>query len=84
MVDHGLTRRILGEINTAQEALAAKGGQGVVVVSASLRRSFSTFLRSHGGDAIVLAGSELPENRRVDIVASIGAQEPPAPTAEGP
>ena len=76
VVDHGLARQIMSEINAAQEALAAKGKQGVVVVAAALRRSVAAFVRSHGGDAIVMAGTELPDNRSVEITASIGTRAP--------
>jgi flagellar biosynthesis protein FlhA len=72
IVDQGLTRQILGQLNDAQEKLAAQGRQAVVVVSAALRRGFAAFLRAHGVEAIVMAVSELPDNRRVEIAASIG------------
>jgi flagellar biosynthesis protein FlhA len=72
IVDQGLTRQILGQLNDAQEKLAAQGRQAVVVVSATLRRGFAGFLRAHGVEAVVMAVSELPDNRRVEIAASIG------------
>ncbi|MEM9435509.1 MAG: flagellar biosynthesis protein FlhA [Pseudomonadota bacterium] len=73
VVDQGLSRQILGEITAAQENAAARGRQSILVVSGALRRSFSAFLRSHGSDGIVLGIHELPENRQVEIIASIGA-----------
>ncbi len=78
IVDDGLTRQILTQINAAEEAVVAKGSQPVVVVSAQLRRAFAAFLRAHGVSAIVMAVSELPDNRKIEIAASIGAQLPPA------
>ncbi len=83
IVDDGLTRQILTQINAAEEALVAKGSQPVVVVSAQLRRPFAAFLRAHGVSAIVMAVSELPDNRKIEIAASIGAQLPPAAPAGG-
>jgi flagellar biosynthesis protein FlhA len=83
IVDDGLTRQILTQLNAAEEAVIAKGSQPVVVVSAQLRRPFATFLRTHGVSAIVLAVSELPDNRKVEIAASIGAQLPPVPDVKG-
>ena len=83
IVDDGLTRQILTQINAAEEALVAKGSQPVVVVSAQLRRAFAAFLRAHGVSAIVMAVSELPDNRKIEIAASIGAQLPPAAPAGG-
>jgi flagellar biosynthesis protein FlhA len=72
VVDQGLAQRLVGGINDAMEALAGQGRQGIVVVSAGLRRAFAAFLRSHGSDAIVLGVNELPENRRIEIVATLG------------
>ena len=83
IVDDGLTRQILTQLNAAEEAVVAKGSQPIVVVSAQMRRPFAAFLRAHGVSAIVLAVSELPDNRKVEIAASIGAQLPPAPDAKG-
>src|SRR6056297_2999290 len=57
IVDQGLTRQILGQLNDAQEKLAAQGRQAVVVVSATLRRGFAGFLRAHGVEAVVMAVS---------------------------
>ncbi|MBQ0751490.1 MAG: flagellar biosynthesis protein FlhA [Roseovarius sp.] len=79
IVEQGLTRQILGQLNEAQESLAGQGRQAVVVVSAALRRAFAAFLRTHGVDAIVMAVSELPDNRRVEIAASIGGARPTPP-----
>lgn len=77
IVEQGLTRTILTQINAAQEAVAGQGRQAVMIVSAPLRRAFAAFLRSHGVDSIVMAVTELPENRRVEIAASIGGTTPP-------
>lgn len=79
VIEQGLTERIVQGINQATEELAAMGKQPVVVVSALLRSLFASFLKSHGADAIVLAVNELPDNRRIDIVASLGGanQLPP-------
>ena len=55
-----------------------------MVVSASLRRLFAGFLKSHAADAIVLAVSELPESRRIEIVGTLGgAQQPARNTSQG-
>lgn len=83
IVDDGLTRQILTQLNAAEEAVVAKGSQPVVVVSAQMRRPFAAFLRAHGVSTIVMAVSELPDNRKVEIAASIGAHLPPAPDARG-
>jgi flagellar biosynthesis protein FlhA len=85
MLDQALAERILRRLADVTDSLAAQGRQPVVVVSASLRRLFAGFLKSHAVDAIVLAVSELPETRRIEIVATLGgAATPPAsPVSQG-
>ncbi|MEM8576966.1 MAG: flagellar biosynthesis protein FlhA [Pseudomonadota bacterium] len=74
VVEPALAQRIQEDIAAAQDALAGKGRRGVIVVSAPLRRAFSAFLRSHNRDAIVISVAELPDHRRLEIVASVAAQ----------
>ena len=72
IVEPGLAEQIVQQLSQQTDDLAANGRQAVVVVSAPMRRLFANFLRSHGSDAIVLAVSELPENRRIEIVSALG------------
>ena len=74
VMDPSLANHIQADIAAAQDTLAGKGRRGVVVVSAPLRRHFSSFLRSHNGDAIVISVAEIPDHRRLEIVASVSAQ----------
>ena len=83
VIEQGLTERIVQGINQATEEMAGQGRQPVVVVSAVLRGMFAAFLKSHGADAVVLAVSELPDNRRIDIVASLGGANQLPPTNGG-
>ncbi|MEL7300660.1 MAG: flagellar biosynthesis protein FlhA [Pseudomonadota bacterium] len=87
VVDQTLARRVLADIISAQETAAAKGNRAVIVVAAGLRRAFSGFLRSHGSDTIVLGVHELPETRKVEIIARVGAgvaapTDAPAPSVQ--
>ena len=43
-----------------------------MVVAPQIRRLFSDFVRSHVPDIIILSFTELPENRRVEVYATIG------------
>jgi flagellar biosynthesis protein FlhA len=72
VIDQALTERMLTALNRASEDLAARGLPALVVVSAALRRLFAGFLRSHGSEAIVLSVAELPEQRRIELVATLG------------
>jgi flagellar biosynthesis protein FlhA len=59
--------------------MAAQGRQPFVIVSPLLRRAFSRFVSGRGSDAIVLAVNELPDNRRIEVVATLGGGQPAAP-----
>lgn len=78
IVEPHLAERLVSEITTASEAMAGQGRQAFVVVSAPLRRAFAQFLRGSGVDALVFSVSELPERRRIEIVASLGNAARPA------
>jgi flagellar biosynthesis protein FlhA len=72
MIDMGLAQSMLQRLSALSEDLAGQGRQPIVVVSAQLRRPFAAFLRGQGDDSIVLAVNELPDNRRIEIVATLG------------
>lgn len=75
IIDRPLAETILRQLNIAMEELAGMGRQGLVIVSRPLRRAFATFLRTNGSDAIVLGVNELPENRQIEIVTTIGGAD---------
>ncbi|MFC7703612.1 flagellar biosynthesis protein FlhA [Plastorhodobacter daqingensis] len=75
MLDASLAEMLVQGLNGATERLAAEGRQALVVVAPQIRRVFADFLRVHLPDAIVLAVTELPEARRVEIIATLGGAE---------
>ena len=72
LVDGGLSATLLKSLAELIEASSRSGPQAVIVVSAPLRRAFANFVRPHLSDAVVLAISELPENRRVAVFGTLG------------
>ena len=75
IVDNHLAENILVSLNQISEELAAQGRQPIVVVAGTLRRAFASFLKGNQSDAIVLAINELPDNRRIEVVATVGAAQ---------
>ena len=67
-----LAQTILGALSQVTEDMASAGRTALVVVSAQLRRPFAAYLRAHSSDTIVLAINELPDNRPIEVVASLG------------
>lgn len=75
ILDHNLAQTILQALSNATDELASAGRQPIVVVSAALRRPFAAYLRAHSSDTIVLAIHELPDNRPIEVVASLGGAQ---------
>ncbi|MDV4167559.1 flagellar biosynthesis protein FlhA [Rhodovulum sp. FJ3] len=79
MLENGLAETMLTALARVSEDMAAQGRQPFVIVSPLLRRAFSRFVSGRGSDAIVLAVNELPDNRRIEVVATLGGGQPAAP-----
>ena len=75
ILDHNLAQTILQALGNATDELANAGRQPIVVVSAALRRPFAAYLRAHSSDTVVLAINELPDNRPIEVVASLGGSQ---------
>ncbi|MFP4045089.1 MAG: flagellar biosynthesis protein FlhA [Rhodosalinus sp.] len=72
LVEPGLAERLLSALNETNEALAAQSRQGFLVVAPDLRGALAAFLRAHASDVIVLGVNELPDNRRIEVVGTLG------------
>ena len=71
VIDNTLAQQLLRKIADTNDALAAKGRQAVIVVSPAIRKEFSKIIRQHIDDIVVLAFTELPETRKIEVVATI-------------
>ena len=75
MLDNKLAETLIRTINETSEQLAAQGRPAICVVAPQIRRAFSNFVKPHVPQLIILGFTELPENRHVEVVASIGSTE---------
>lgn len=75
VLDTSLAGTLVKSISEALDTAQGQGKQAVLIVAGQLRRSFAQFLRPHLPDAIVMGINELPDNRRVEVVSSIGGQQ---------
>jgi len=71
ILDNNLAEQLLRKISESSEALSAQGRQAVMVVSPAIRRQFSQLVRQHIEDMAVLAFTELPDSRKIEVVATI-------------
>ena len=71
LLDGALAERLIKSVAEASEQSSADGRQAIVVVSPQIRRQLSGVLRQHIDDLAVLGFTELPDNRKINVVATI-------------
>ena len=71
LLDSGLAERLIKSVSQASEKTSADGRQAVLVVSPQIRRQLSAIIRQHIDDLPVLGFTELPDNRKISVIATI-------------
>ena len=74
LIDPSLAKQMIKSIIDVGEKSSATGNSLVVVTSPIIRKDLSILLRQHVEDIVVLSFTELPENKRVKVIATIGEQ----------
>ena len=74
-IDPGLGQKILTSFSAAMDKVSGQGRTAVVIVAGGLRRPLATWMRAHLPDALVMGINELPETRRIEVVATVGGQQ---------
>ena len=72
VLDNALAQKLITSLVQANEKIGAEGKQAALVVSPAIRKQISSIVRQHIEDIIVMGFTELPDNRKINIVASIG------------
>ena len=75
LLDSHLAERLIKSVAEASERSSADGRQAIVVVSPQIRRQLSNILRQHIDDLAVLGFTELPDNRKINVVATISGAD---------
>ena len=73
VLDNSLAEQLLRKISETSEAISAEGRQVVMIVSPAIRRQFSQLIHQHIDDLTVLAFTELPDSRKIEVVATISS-----------
>ena len=74
ILDNSLAEQLLRKISETSEKVSARGDQAVMVVSPAIRRQFAQLVRQHIEDLNVLAFTELPDSRKIEVVATISGE----------
>ena len=72
LIDPNLAKQIIQSIIDINEKMSAENKTAVVVTSPVVRKDLSILLRQHIEDVVVLAFTELPENKKIKVIATIG------------
>jgi flagellar biosynthesis protein FlhA len=72
-IEPGLARKLMEAFEEQNQSLGKTGKTLVLVTSPALRRDLSALVRQVAPDGLVLSFKELPENKRVNVIAVIGA-----------
>ena len=75
MLDNALAEKMIKSINSASERASAEGQQAVIVVSPAIRKQLSSIVRHHIDDMIVLGFTELPDSRKINVIATISGED---------
>ena len=71
-IEPGLARKLIQAFEEQSNLLSKNGKTLVVVTTPILRRELSSLVRQAAPDGLVLSFKELPESKRVTVVAVIG------------
>ncbi|WP_439138087.1 flagellar biosynthesis protein FlhA [Roseicyclus sp.] len=72
VLDGGLAKTLLESLNEISERLVNENRPSILVVAPAIRRHLADFVRAHVPQVVILGFTELPENRTVEVVATIG------------
>jgi flagellar biosynthesis protein FlhA len=72
LIDPSLAKEMIQSIIEIGEKFSADNNSLVIVTSPIIRKDLSILLRQHVEDIVVLSFTELPENKRVKVIATVG------------
>jgi len=74
ILDNELSEKLLTRLNQINDDMSSNGKQAVLVVSPVIRRSLSRLIRQHIDDMIVIGFTEIPDNRKIELIATISGE----------
>ncbi|EXJ16883.1 flagellar biosynthesis protein FlhA [Imhoffiella purpurea] len=75
-IEPGLAERVQRLVMDAARRQEAEGAPAVLVVAPEIRSWIASWLRGAVRNLVVLAFTEIPDNRRIRVVATVGKSEP--------
>ena len=75
ILEANLIQKIVSAINTVMEKMQSENRKAVMITSPVIRRDLSHMLRQHIPSLDVLSFTELPDTKKIEVVANIGSEE---------
>jgi len=75
ILEANLIQKIVTSINEVIEKLQSENRKAVMITAPVIRRDLSHMLRQHIPNLDVLSFTELPDNKKIEVVANIGSDE---------
>ena len=75
ILESNLIQKIVTAINEAIEKLQTENKRPVLITAPSIRRDISFMLRQHIDNLDVLSFTELPDSKKIEVIATIGTEE---------
>ncbi len=75
ILEASLIQKIVSGINTVMEKMQSENRKAVMITAPVIRRDLSHMLRQHIPSLDVLSFTELPDNKKIEVVANIGSEE---------
>ena len=75
ILEGSLIQKIVSAINNVMEKMQSENRKVVMITAPVIRRDLSQMLRQHIPTLDVLSFTELPDNKKIEVVANIGSEE---------
>ncbi len=75
ILEPSLIQRIVSSINNAVEKLQSENKKPVLITAPAIRKDISLMLRQHIDNIDVLSFTELPDDKKIDVVATINLDQ---------
>jgi flagellar biosynthesis protein FlhA len=75
ILEANLIQKIVSAINNIMEKMQSENRKAVMITAPVIRRDLSHMLRQHIPSLDVLSFTELPDSKKIEVVANIGSEE---------
>jgi len=75
ILEGSLIQKIVSGINSVMEKMQTENRKAVMITAPVIRRDLSQIIRQHIPTLDILSFTELPDNKKIEVVANIGSDE---------